>query len=108
LFGITIRQGTKPNFLSVSDLQKAYETARWQHGWSSKDHNTIMRTQDFLDRVYYLLFERGLVKTSKDGFMGMIKDEGITNTLKGLGVWKTTGKGATKTVMADPYIWILV
>ena len=28
--------------------------------------------------------------------------------LKGLGVWKTTGRGANKSVTADPYIWVLL
>ena len=40
--------------------------------------------------------------------MEMVKNEGIAKVLKGLGVWKTTGARATKTVYCDPYIWVLL
>jgi len=108
LFGITIRQGTKPNFLSVTDLQKSYEIARWQHGWSDRRISDILKYDTFKERAYHLLFERSIIKTTFITFMDMVEKEGIVNVLKGLEVWKTTGKGATKTVMADPYIWVLL
>lgn len=108
LFGITIRQNTKDCFLSVSDLQKAYEKARWVHGWSERGINTIMQTLDFKERLFHLLNERGLIKVSIPTFMEVIEKEGITRMLKGLSLYKTTGRGVNKTVMADPYIWVLL
>jgi hypothetical protein len=108
LFGITIRQNTKEQFLSVTDLQKAYEKARWMYGWSERGVNTIMQSIDFKERLYYLLYEKGLVKVGITTFMEMIEKEGSTKVLKGLGVYKTTGRAANKTVMADPYIWVLL
>jgi hypothetical protein len=108
LFGITIRQGTNPSFLSVTDLQKAYEKARWIHGWSDKQIGGIMRGIDFTERCYHLLFERGFIKVQINTFTEMVENEGIVNVLKGLEVWKTTGRGANKTTMADPYIWVLL
>jgi hypothetical protein len=94
--------------LSVSDLQKAYETARWQYGWSERRTDVIMQTQDFRERVFYLLEKQDVIKTDILGFIQMVEKEGITNTLKGLGVWKTTGARQTKSVMCDPYIWVLL
>lgn len=108
LFGITIRQNTKDSFLSVTDLQKAYEKARWVYGWSERGVNTIMQTIDFKERLYHLLNERDMIKVSIPTFMDMIEKEGITKLLKGLSIYKTTGRGSNKTVMSDPYIWVLL
>jgi len=55
LFGITIKQETKTGFLSVSELQKAYDVARWQYGWSDRKVADIMQTKEFKERVFYLL-----------------------------------------------------
>jgi hypothetical protein len=108
LFGITIRQNTKESFLSVSDLQKAYEKARWIYGWSDKRVNDILSSLDTKERVYFLLKERDLIKAEISVFMDMIEKEGLTKVLKGLGLYKTTGRGSNKSVMADPYIWVLL
>lgn len=108
LFGITIRQNTKEQFLSITDLQKAYETARWQYGWSDKRISDILSGITTKERLYYLLKERGLVKAEITVFMEMVEKEGITQSLKGLNVYKTTGRGENKQVMADPYVWMLL
>jgi len=108
LFGTAIRQNTKEQFLSITDLQKAYEAARWQYGWSDKRVSDILSGITTKERLYFLLKERGLVKAEITVFMDMVDREGITNTLKGLGVYKTTGRGENKQVMADPYVWMLL
>jgi hypothetical protein len=108
LFGIVIKQETKTGFLSVSELQKAYEVARWQYGWSERRIDNIMQTNDFKERVYYLLQNQGIIKTSILGFMEMVEKEGIAKVLKGLGVYKTTGARQSKVTFANPYIWILL
>lgn len=108
LFGITIRQETKNQMLSISDLQKSYEKARFMHGWSDRRVNDIIGSIDFKERVYYILKERGLVKAEISVFMEMLEKEGVTKSLKGLGVWKTTGRGSNRQVVADPYVWVLI
>ncbi len=108
LFGVTIRQDTKEGFLSVSDLQKAYEKARWMYGWSDRDLSNILNTDQAKERIFYLLESRQIIKLSFSGFMEMVKLEGITKVLKGLGVYRTTGRGIDKSVMCDPYIWVLL
>lgn len=108
LFGITIRQDTKSQMLNVSDLQQAYEKARWQYGWSQLDISSVMQGKTFQERVYYLLEKQDIIKTEISSFIEMIDKEGVVNTLKGLGVWKTTGARHTKTVMCNPYIWVLL
>lgn len=108
LFGITIRQNTKEGFLSLTDLQRSYEKARWIHGWSDKRINDILSSIDTKERVFYLLKERDFIKTEIPVFMEMVEKEGLTKVLKGLGLYKTTGRGSNKTVMADPYIWVLL
>ena len=108
LFGVTIRQNTKSEMLSITDLQQSYEKARFMYGWSDRRINDIISGIDFKERAYYILKERGLVKTEISVFMEMLDKEGITKSLKGLGVWKATGRGSNKMVVADPYIWVLV
>lgn len=108
LFGITIRQNTKEQFLSVTDLQKAYEIARWQYGWTERRISDILNYDITKERIYYLLKERDFIKASLSVFMDMVKSEGITKVLKGLQVYKTTGRGESKQVMTDPYIWMLL
>lgn len=108
LFGITIKQNTINSFLSVSDLQSAYEKARWQYGWSDHRISDIMQTNAFKERVFYLLENQGIIKAEFTAFMKMVEKEGITKVLKGLGVYKTTGARENKQVMANPYIWVLL
>lgn len=108
LFGIVIKQETKTGFLSLTELQKAYEIARWQYGWSEINIASLMQSAKFIERIYYVLKDRQLIKVEFSIFTEMVKNEGITKVLKGLQVWKTTGKGANKMVMADPYIWVAI
>ena len=108
LFGVTIKQETKTGFLSVSGLQKAYEVARWEHGWSDRQIKDIMQTKNFKESVYYLLHNQGIVKASFSAFMELIDSEGIAKVLKELGVYKTTGRGESKTTFSDMYVWLLL
>lgn len=77
-------------------------------GWNAKNHSMIMQSKDFVERVYHLLKERSILKLSIISFTEMVEREGIVKVLKGLEVWKTTGKGENKSVYCDPYIWILL
>lgn len=108
LFGITITQNTKDCFLSVGDLQKAYEIARWQYGWSDRRINDILQYKPIQERIYYILKERDVIKTGVPAFMEMVEKEGITKVMKGLGVYKTTGARQTRQTYCDPYIWVLL
>lgn len=108
LFGVTIKQNTKEQFLSVTDLQKAYEKARWQYGWNDHRVVDIMQTKAFKERVFYILENQSIIKTGFATFMDMVEREGITKVLKGLGAYKTTGVSGNRQVMANPYIWVLI
>lgn len=108
LFGVVIKQETSSGFLSVTELQKAYEKARWQYGWSDKRISDIMQTDAFKERVYYLLHNQNIIKASFPAFIEMVENEGVAKVLKGLGVYKTTGAKSSKATFANPYIWILL
>lgn len=108
LFGVTIKQETKTGFLSVSELQKAYEVARWQYGWSDRKIADVMQTNSFKESVYYLLYNQGIIKADFVGFANMVDKEGIAKVLKKLGVYKTTGARENKTTFADMYVWLLL
>lgn len=108
LFGITIKQQTKDNFLSVTDLQKAYDKGKYQNGWSGQSISQLMQTDSFVNKCYGVLFELGFVKVDRLTFIEMVKKEKITNVLKELDVYKTTGRGENKSVYANPYIWMTI
>ena len=108
LFGIKIRQDTKNEFLSVTDLQQAYELARWEHGWSERRIETVTQTNDFRERLFYVLENQGFINTGITVFMDLLFKQGFTKTMKELGVWKTTGARGTNQVMCNPYIWVLI
>ena len=108
LFGVVIRQETKTGFLSISDLQKSYDIARWQYGWTDRKISDVMQTTAFKDSVFYLLEKQGVIKTNRVGFIEQVENEGIAKVLKGLGVYKTTGARDTKSTYADMYIWLLI
>lgn len=108
LFGITIRQDTKNEFLSVSDLQKAYAIAREEKGWSDKRIEHILATNTSAERCYYLLKNRNLIKTDFTVFIEDVNNQGLTKVLKSYGVYSTKGRGENKTVMCDAQIWVLL
>jgi len=108
LFDIVIRQDTKRQFLSVTDLQKAYDKARVQNGWGERAISDVLFSSDTKKRIYYLLKERGIINTSILRFMEMAKEKGIVDLLKKLDQWKTTGRAQNKQAMCDPYIWVLI
>lgn len=106
LFGTTVRQHTSTEMLSVTDLMKGYEKARYMHGWSVRRINDVLKYKTFQERLFYTLEELGLIKTTIVVFMEMVEKEGVAKVMKKLGVWKTTGRGENKMVVANPYIWI--
>jgi hypothetical protein len=108
VFGITVRQETKNGFMSVTDLQQAYERARWQHGWNEKRINDILSNIETKERVYHLLNERNFINTGIPVFTELVENQGLINVMKNLGVWKTTGRGTNRNVVCDPYIWTLL
>ncbi|MFM2204519.1 MAG: hypothetical protein RLZZ605_1483 [Bacteroidota bacterium] len=108
LFGVTIRQNTKEEFLSVTDLQKAYEKGKWQYGWTGQTVNQLLLTDELAKKCYGVLLEANLIKCDMLKFMEMVKESGLVTVLKGLGVYKVTGRGENKQVMAHPYIWLSI
>jgi hypothetical protein len=108
LFGIKIRQNTEKEFLSVTDLQQAYENARFKFGWSDRRISDILQGKITQERIFYLLESQGIIKTELSAFIESIENQGITKVLKNTGVWKATGARGTNQVMCHPYIWVLL
>lgn len=108
LFGITIRQNTKEQFLSVTDLQKSYEKGKWMYGWTGQTINQLLLTDELTKKCYGVLLECDLIKCDMSKFMEMVNENSLIAVLKGLGVYKVTGRGENKQVMAHPYIWMSI
>lgn len=108
LFGITIKQDTKSQMLSITDLQNAYEKARWIHGWSEQNISSIAIGKTFQERLFYVLEKQEVIKLDISSFIEMLNKEGFTRTLKGLGAWKATGARGSNQVYCNPYVWVLI
>ena len=55
LFGVTIRQDTKNQFLSITDLQEAYTRARIEKGWNEKRYENILSNNSSSERIISLI-----------------------------------------------------
>ncbi len=108
LFGVTIRQDTKSQFLSVTDLQEAYTHARIEKGWSEKRIENILSNIESSERVFYILEKQGLIKTGFPVFMEEVRKTSLIKVMKKYGVYKTVGARANKHVSCNPYIWVLL
>lgn len=108
LFGVTIRQETKTQFLSVTDLQEAYTRARVQNGWSDRRVADILSTNSSAERVYYILHEQGFIKTDFSAFMKSVEKESLVKIMKQAGAYKTCGARTNKQTMCNPYIWVML
>ena len=108
LFGVTIRQDTKTQFLSVTDLQEAYTRARIEKGWSDRRIEHILSNYESSERIYYILEKQGLIKTGFIAFMEEVKSSSLVKVMKKYGVYKTVGARQNKHVSCNPYIWVLL
>ena len=108
LFGVVIKQETQTGFMSLTDLQEAYTHARVLNGWRDHQVSDIMKTAQNWERIYYIMYEQCMIKTTFSGFMEYAEEHGIVKVLKECGAYKTTGRGDNKRVMCNPYIWTLV
>lgn len=107
LFGVKIRQETKTHMLNLSDLEKAYKNAAYIHKWADRNITEILNGKSNSERIYYLLEKQGIIKVDISSFIDEYQ-KSPAKTLKRYGAYKTTGARHTKTVWANPYIWMLV
>jgi len=109
LYGITIRQHTKDEFFSITDLQTSYDRARVQECWQTKKEvRKILNNKGTQERIFYILRERGIIKGGFLPFMEMIENEGVIKYLKKAGLYKQSGRGANKHTACDVDIWVLL
>lgn len=105
LFGITIRQNTKDSMLSISDLQKAYDKARFMHGCRDRRINDITNSAGFKMFSYIYLKEKNIITNSFIEYNAEIKNIGVVKMLKRLKVWNTIGKAENRHVSCVDVLW---
>lgn len=108
LFGVTIRQDTKTQFLSVTDLQEAYTRARIEKGWNDRRIEHILSNEESAERIYYILEKQGFIKTGFPAFIEEVKKTSLIKVMKKYGVYKTVGARNNRSVSCNPYIWVLL
>lgn len=121
LFDVVIRQDTKDSFLSLSGLNKAYVRAREINGWAEKRMDHILQRESNIERIYYIIREQVFNENDKRTFSSFYKTEkiwfyenypeysffkdavsklGMPKVLKQLHLYRTTGRGENREVMA--------
>ena len=90
LFGVTIRQNTKNEYLSLTDLQKAYEKGKWSYGWTGQNYNQLLQTDIIAKKCFGVLKELELINCDISQFMEMVKKETLVKVLKNIGVYSTS------------------
>lgn len=108
LFGYIIPQDTKTGFLSLSHLQDAYAQLRVKNGWVDRRVEGILSNEQTSERIYYILSKQQSIKADYHAFMEEVKTTSLVKVLKKYGVYKTTGARASRRVMCNPYVWVLV
>jgi len=108
LYGVVIKQKTENGFLSVSDLNRAYEKARELHGWGERHYQHLIAQKENIERVYYILEELKITNCGIQQFVKSCETDGVLKVLKGLGVYKTTGRWEDKETWCHPYLWVLI
>lgn len=108
LLGTVIQQRTSDSFLCLTDLQRAYDIARQEYGWNDRKINHIISTQSFKERSYELLKELKIINATFTAFKEMLDNQGIVESFKSLNVWDTKGKGESRKVWVNPYIFISI
>lgn len=112
LFGIIIPQETSTEFLSVTELQDAYDNVREEKGWSVRRITHIMETDSFKERCFYVLRDEDKLppelKARFTVFKDYIDSKSINSFLRDIGVWKLTGKGSERKTWCHPLIWIIL
>ena len=108
LFGVTIRQNTKEEFLSITDLQTAYEKGKIIHGWNGQTVNQLLLREGLAEKCYGVLYEAQLINCEFKEFIKKVNETTLLTVLKNLKVYKVTGRGDNKQVMAHPYIWMTI
>lgn len=109
LYGVVIRQDIKTSFMSLTGLQEAYTRKRVEMGWNDKRIENILSNKESAERIFYILKKQKYIKseTLKE-FMDIVENNSLIKVMKWYNAYKTTGRGANRNVMCDPYIWVLV
>jgi hypothetical protein len=104
LFGILVRQQTENSFLSLSDLQAAYDRAAKEFGWGEKRVDHFFRSTENHERLYELMLAQGKVDVQFCTFTEGLSKSPATY-MKSLGLWKTTRADG---VFVDPYVFVAI
>ena len=111
IYGHTIKHRTKPDMLSLTDLQKAYNISRKEHGWHERELNdlfNIKRAPVNAESIYYVLKERGLINFDFPKFIELCESQTLIKVLKDLGLYKMYGRGENREVFAHPDVFVLL
>lgn len=89
---------SEDGFISLSDLYSQYPNVP----------RIGIDTKIIQERLYYLLTDNNKISFDKDSFIYECNETSVISVLKGLGLYKTSGRAADKNVWVDSDIWLTV
>jgi len=108
LFGIEIKENEN-GFLSVSDLQTAYDSIKDDYGWGRFNTPHLLQTYNFKHSIFkFIKFDGNEFGNDIDLYNETVSNTGVTKFLKKEGYWKTIGRGETRKVYCDERIWKMI
>jgi hypothetical protein len=108
LFGVKIEQRTDNSFLCLTTLLEAYTVARVKNNWNNKRIDHVYETEDFCERLYYMLKKINSVNTEFIEFREKYNQKGFPSYMKELGLYKVYGARENKKIWCDPYIFVML
>ncbi|MGL5965061.1 MAG: hypothetical protein ACRCZ2_11805, partial [Fusobacteriaceae bacterium] len=89
----------------------SYTIARVKNNWKEKRIEHVYGTEDFSERLYYLLQKKENIKPLITGFIEFketYKQKGFPAYMKELGLYKVYGGRENKKIWCDPYIFVML
>ena len=97
-----IRKDVSTGFLSITDLVCVYNEKNTN---CKLNINNIFKTQETIDRIYYLLFSNSVDYCE---YIESVSSKGLLAYLKLNGLYKCIGRDKNKAVFAHLFIWCLI
>jgi len=107
IFDVSIRHTENKQFLSMTDMDRAYEKVRHQYYWKSRPISNFIKNAKIKIALYDILIHKGVINLDLNDYYFQINKLGTIKFLKDLGIYKTTGRGDSKNTYAIDWLWKL-
>jgi hypothetical protein len=108
LFGVDVSTDSDTGFLSLTDLQRAYDNQKSKHNWSSKRTNYIFTNESFIKSLYHILLSKNMLEYDINTFYKLSNELGALKLTKSFDIYYTKGARKTKRVYCVDWLWRII